>query len=215
MDPIEKKLKSEAQIAIARLQDRTLEAALAVEQGIILHGGTAIWRCFNGRRFSFDLNIYASEGQLKRLSNSLTWELDKRGIIMDYSRFTERVIDVHDASASTKLEISPKPKGVHGVQKEYIKSDGTKMFINTLSEDDFIMEKIKAYKSRNYARDIYDIYYLVLSSTAFDTKIRRVLRSFIKNASPPKDEDQLRELVYEGVAPRFSTMKEYIEKALV
>ena len=214
MDPIEKKLRSEAQIAIARLQDRTLEAALAVEQSIILHGGTAIWRCFNGKRFSFDLNIYASEGQLKRLSNSLTWELDKRGMIMDYSRFMERVIDVHDVSASTKLEVSPKPERIHSVQKEYIKSDGTKMFINTLSEDDFIMEKIKAYKSRNYARDIYDIYYLALSSTAFDAKTRKVLQSFIKNAMPPKDEDQLRELVYEGVAPRFSTMKEYIEKAL-
>ncbi len=74
MDPIEKELKSEAQIAVARLQDRTLEAALAVEQGIILHGGAAIWRCFNWRRLSFDLDIYASERQLKRLLDSLTLE---------------------------------------------------------------------------------------------------------------------------------------------
>ena len=42
MEPIEKSLKSEKQMAIARLQDLAMDTILAIEKGVILHGGTAI-----------------------------------------------------------------------------------------------------------------------------------------------------------------------------
>ena len=48
MDPIEKSLKSEKQIAIARLQDLAMDSILAIENSIIPHGETTIWRRFNG-----------------------------------------------------------------------------------------------------------------------------------------------------------------------
>jgi predicted nucleotidyltransferase component of viral defense system len=111
VEPIEKNLRSEKQIAIARLQDLTMESMLAVENGIILYGGTTIWRCFGGKRFSFDLDIYATDKQHRKLIGDLTWELNKRGIIMDYQISTERVIDLHNDLASVKLEILKKPKG--------------------------------------------------------------------------------------------------------
>ena len=150
MEPIEKSLKSEKQIAIARLQDLVMDSVMAIEKSIILHGGTAIWRCFGGKRFSFDLDLYASEKQFKKLKGNLTWELNKRGVTMDYPQSTAHVIDVHNAQASVKLEILKKPNGKRSIQKEYVRADGTKMFINTLSETGFIAEKIKAYKSRSY-----------------------------------------------------------------
>ena len=53
MEPIEIKLKSHVQVAIARVQDLAVESLLALDSKIILHGGTAIWRCYNGKRFSY------------------------------------------------------------------------------------------------------------------------------------------------------------------
>lgn len=211
MEPIEKSLKSEKQVAIARLQDLAMDSLLAIEKEVILHGGTAIWRCFDGKRFSFDLDLYASDNQLKKLTRNLTWEFNKRGITMGYPYSTERVIDIHNAQASVKLEILKKPAGKRSVQKEYTRADGTKMFINTLSETGFIAEKIKAYKSRGYARDLYDIYHLLSLYPKIDKNTKRKLKAFIKSITPPKDEKQLKELIYEGVAPTFDTIVNYIK----
>ena len=224
MEPIEKSLKSEKQIAIARLQDLVMDSVMAIEKSIILHGGTAIWRCFGGKRFSFNLDLYASEKQFKKLKDNLTWELNKRGVTMDYSQSTAHVINVHNAQASVKLEILKKPNGKRSIQKEYVRADGTKMFINTLVEADFITEKIKAYNSRGYARDLYDIYHLLSSNGNIspllppygkpDNKTKKKLRAFLKSIIPPKDEKQLKELVYEGVAPTFDTIIKYIGDAI-
>ena len=211
MESIEKSLKSEKQIAIARLQDLAMDSVLAIEKEVILHGGTAIWRCFGGKRFSFDLDLYASDNQLKKLASNLTREFNKRGITMDYPHSTERVISIHNPQASVKLEILKKPAGKRSVQKEYTRADGTKMFINTLSETGFIAEKIKAYKSRSYARDLYDIYHLLSLYPKIDKNTKRKLKAFVKSITPPKDEKQLKELIYEGVAPTFDTIVNYIK----
>ena len=214
MEPIEKSLKSEKQIAIARLQDLAMDSVLAIEKEVILHEGTAIWRCFGGKRFSFDLDLYASDNQLKKLASNLTREFNKRGITMDYPYSTERVISIHNAQASVKLEILKKPTGKRSVQKEYVRADGTKMFINTLSETDFIAEKIRAYKSRGYARDLYDIYHLLSSYPKINKNTKRKLKTFLKSITLPKDEKQLKELIYEGVAPTFDTIVNYIENEI-
>ena len=85
------------------------------------------------------------------------------------------------------------------------------MFINTLSETGFIAEKIKAYKSRSYARDLYDIYHLLSLYPKIDKNTKRKLKAFVKSITPPKDEKQLKELIYEGVAPTFDTIVNYIK----
>ena len=77
--PIELNLKDAKQVALARLQDYVVEALIAVEPNIVMHGGTAIWRCYGGNRFSEDVNVYASDSQVKKLHYYLTWALSKRG----------------------------------------------------------------------------------------------------------------------------------------
>lgn len=215
MEPIEKRLKSEKQVAVARLQDRVMDSVLAISQSVILHGGTAIWRCYGGKRFSFDLDLYASSMQLRKLLNNLAWELEKRGMAMDYLSFTGHVISIHDEFASIKLEITDKPNGKNSVQKEYVRADGSKMFINTLSDEEFILEKIKAYVSRGYARDLYDIYHLLAFSPKLSMATKKKLRAFVKAILPPKDSKELQELVYEGIAPKFDTMVKYILGAAI
>jgi predicted nucleotidyltransferase component of viral defense system len=209
MDPIETKLKNKNQVAIARAQDLAMEALLALDEKLILHGGTAIWRCYNGKRFSYDLDIYASSIQVKKISNELKYELSKRGLYMDIPTNSEKIIDIHSNDAVVKLEINVKTS-IKNVQMVYSKADGSSMFINTLNASDFIIEKIKAYNSRLYIRDLYDIYHLVSTQAINENSIKSLIQ-FLGNIEKPVDTKELQDLVYEGIAPSFEVMLGYIK----
>ena len=209
MDPIETKLKNKNQVAIARAQDLAMEALLALDEKLILHGGTAIWRCYNGKRFSYDLDIYASSIQVKKISNELKYELSKRGLYMDIPTNSEKIIDMHSNDAVVKLEINVKTS-IKNVQMVYSKADGSSMFINTLNASDFIIEKIKAYNSRLYIRDLYDIYHLVSTQAINENSIKSLIQ-FLGNIEKPVDAKELQDLVYEGIAPSFEVMLGYIK----
>ncbi len=203
-EPIEARLRTSEQVALARLQDCMVESLLEVDSGIILHGGTAIWRCYNGNRFSNDVDVYATDAQVKKLWHNFTWSLSKRGAAMDYPKIG-RAIKVHNGEASTKLEAMEPYKGMHPTQMEYRKADGSTLFVTTPSLQDFINEKIYTYQKRKYVRDLYDIYHLT-SAGGLQPGTKRNLRAFVKEIKRPIDEDKLRDLIYVGATPSFDTM---------
>ncbi|MFG1503175.1 MAG: hypothetical protein AAE984_07575 [Cuniculiplasma divulgatum] len=55
---IAKQLKKQSQVQIAFLQDEIMEILYSLTDDLIFHGGTVIWRCYNGKKFSEDLNFY-------------------------------------------------------------------------------------------------------------------------------------------------------------
>ena len=57
--PIAKQLKKQSQVQIAFLQDEIVDILYSLTDDLILHGGTAIWRCYHGKRFSEDLDFYS------------------------------------------------------------------------------------------------------------------------------------------------------------
>jgi len=212
MEPIEIKLKSHIQVAIARVQDLTMESLLALDSKIILHGGTAIWRCYNGKRFSYDIDIYVSKSQREKIYKELTWELSKRNLSMNYNAMTENIISVFNNEAKVKLEMMINAR-IKSITKEYERADGSFMFVNTLSADAFINEKIKAYESRRYERDLYDIYHLV-STQEISKKTRNALISFINKMQPPIDKGSLSSVVYEGAVPNYNNLVDGIKRRL-
>jgi len=212
MEPIEIKLKSHVQVAIARIQDLALESLLALDSKIILHGGTAIWRCYKGKRFSYDIDIYVSKSQREKIYKELTWELSKRNLSMNYNAMTENVISVFDNEAKVKLEMMINAR-IKSITKEYERADGSFMFVNTLTADALINEKIKAYDSRRYERDLYDIYHLV-STQEISKKTRNALISFINKMQPPIDKDSLSSIVYEGAVPNYNNLVDGIKRRL-
>jgi predicted nucleotidyltransferase component of viral defense system len=211
--PIEVNLKDAKQVALARLQDYVVEAVVEVEQNIVMHGGTAIWRCYGGNRFSEDVDIYASNLQIKKLHNHLTWSLSKRGIKMDYPSEPGGTIVISDNIVNTKLEVMVPPNGLKSEQKEYERINGSKFFISTLSIGDFIREKASTYQKRRYIRDFYDLYHLV-SIEKPDPRTRKIIMNFLNGMEPPIDEGKLKDLVYTGVAPSFKTMVDYIGRRM-
>lgn len=206
-------LKTERQRELAMLQDRIVEAIFAIDQNLVMHGGTAIWRCYNGNRFSDDIDIYSSDSQVKTLLNKLDWAVSKIGINLKYLKFDERTLIVSDNIATCKLKMMEYPKKIHPIEKKYLRANGTKFIINTLSADEFVIEKISAYQKRRYIMDLYDIYHLA-TNEVITAKTKSALKKFVLKIDTPIDEKNLRELVYVGVVPNFETIVLFIKRVL-
>ena len=58
--PLANQLKNRQQVETAFLQDEIIRLVYLITDDMVLHGGTAIWRCYSGKRFSVDLNFYSS-----------------------------------------------------------------------------------------------------------------------------------------------------------
>lgn len=203
--PLAKKLKKRAHAEVAILQDEVLEIfySLCAEHEPVLHGGTAIWRCYGGSRFSEDLDFYADVGD--GFENKLREELRGRGLnLLKYKKAPNVIFSkISDGTVEVRLEISLR-KPPEKVLKKYEKADGTYIDVYTLSPESLIAEKMKAYEGRRFIRDIYDIYHL----SGYAEKPVPGIPEFLSKIEPPVDEENLKVLVYSGVAPSFKGIVE-------
>ncbi|HLC79017.1 MAG TPA: nucleotidyl transferase AbiEii/AbiGii toxin family protein [archaeon] len=206
-----KNLLRKPQASLAQLQDEALEILYAVCPEAVLHGGTAIWRCYEGKRFSEDLDFYAlpKDG----LQDVLIAEASKRSLKVTKFRKTQNSIyaKISDERLEVSIEVSlreKKSKIIAGFER----SDGSHTDIYTLSPQDLIVEKANAFASRRLIRDIYDVYFL---SSKYDlSKVRTELLKFVQKLPSPVDEKNLRTLVYAGPAPSFNEMVDAIKRRL-
>lgn len=211
--PIEQRLANEVQVKMARLQDLAIDALYSVDEKIVLHGGTAIWRCYHGNRFSDDLDLYVkTQGEMSAVRNNLSFALKKYGVGMSEAKAIGKstVITVTDSGAKVRLEIGIAPRHLRAVEMGFERSNGTRTSVLTLSAQSLIIEKITTYSSRRYARDIYDIYHL--SAMADSLEIKKEVCAFLEGLKPPVDEKNLESIVYSGAAPSFSGMVESIRR---
>jgi len=211
--PIEQLLTDNGQIALARLQDSIMAALNKIDPLLVMHGGTAIWRCYNGNRFSEDIDIYANAAQAKRLSRELTWALTRQNVKMEYHNDI-RIVTVFNETARTKIEAMKPERRINPVQREYQRADGTTLIITTLSIDDFILEKLRTYEKRRYERDLYDIYHLT-SLRPLSPMLKKKIESFLNGIEQPlKEKGSITGLISAGATPTFETMVELIKKRL-
>ena len=209
--PIEKRLSNMVQVKMARLQDSSIEALYEIDERIVLHGGTTIWRCYSGNRFSDDIDLYVkTPAEVSKIRNGLSFVLKKYGLgIEKVSAIgSSTIITVKGPEAEIKLEIGLSKRSIKPISMGFERSNGTRMSVLTLSADDLILEKIDTYSSRRYSRDIYDIYHL--SQSADPKKIGKSVCAFLEGIKPPVDEENLRAIVYSGASPSFESMVEAI-----
>jgi predicted nucleotidyltransferase component of viral defense system len=215
-EPLAKRLKKPEFVALAGLQDRFVEMMYSFDSELVLHGGTAIWRCYGGNRFSYDIDGYiVSKKESKLLDEDLTWKLAAAGIRLNRIRNIGGSIFTYvgDGGVELKVEFLLSKKKIDPISVPYEKVDGTMLSVRTLTPEDFIIEKMGAYNSRQYARDLYDIYQLV-NRIGEKGAVGARLRRFIKTIKPPLDETALKEVVLSGVVPSFEDMVNYIEGRL-
>ena len=200
--PLKNQLRG-PQAALAQLQDEALDILYRADPEAVLHGGTAIWRCYGGKRFSEDLDFYSQAGA--DFGDALAREAAKRGLTLPKFRRTANGVfaKISDGRAEVSLEASVRPKGGR-ILAAFERADGTQTDVYTLTREELLLEKAKAFSNRKLIRDIYDVYFL--SRTADINIVRKELLSFIKSAPKPIDEKNLRTLVYSGPIPSFDEM---------
>ncbi len=212
--PIINMLKKREYRELASFQDDAVDILYQTDNTIIMHGGTAIWRCYGGGRFSNDIDIYlTSKEQLERLKESISRVAPAHGVKVEKIKDTGNLVFIGLSinGVYMKVEINYTKTALKPILQRFEKVDGTYTEILTLSPGDLILEKIEAYTDRRFIRDIYDIYILSnYADAAENTKLKPKVLSFLNSIAPPVNEEGLVAILYSGPIPSFDTMVKYI-----
>ncbi len=203
--PLAKILKGKL-LKIAEMQDLIILELLR-KFDFVLHGGTAVWRVYGGKRFSFDIDLYYKKPEkiaeyftLQKIFRITKKRITSGGVL--YLKLKEE--------EEVELNVSPFFKKIKSVEKEFWLIDGSNITIKTLSPEDLVKEKISAFLNRKKARDLYDIYYLL---DFCDTrKIKSELNILAEKISKPRDFHGLREIILIGKTPSFKAIEEKVKK---
>ncbi len=207
--PLHVRLRIKRHREIARLQDILVENIFSACPGAVLHGGTAIWRCYGGNRFSEDVDFYLEKkaGKIDRLferMKSFGMEVLKKKVgensLYSVLRF-ER----------TEIRCEAVFKKVKGTLRDYEEYDGNLISVYTLTPEELVGEKVDAYLKRRKIRDLYDIFHLVKfveEKSAVVANLKKLIEEFVT----PVDEEDLRALVLFGVVPNYDEIMEYLER---
>jgi predicted nucleotidyltransferase component of viral defense system len=207
--PLAKRLKKKIHREIGYLQDEAIELIYSVQPQAVLHGGTELWRCFGGTRFSDDIDLY-----FKTLPEAFQTEfrekLESRGLRMGKFKITgNTAFCMISGEQDIKVQIHiGKPPASDTMN--YERMDGTSLIIRAVPIDELIVEKAEAYLSRKKIRDAYDVFFLA-QSHKFRTETERKLGELIAKFQSPVDEGDLQTIIYAGAVPKFVEMMKYLK----
>ncbi|ASI13815.1 nucleotidyltransferase toxin [Candidatus Mancarchaeum acidiphilum] len=212
--PILNILKRRSELETARLEDEVMSLLTGITDKMALHGGTAVWRCYNGKRFSTDIDVYIWAEDFKdKFIHAAS------GIGIDVTKFREKgVTFINVRKDNSEIKIEPRNVEKSALLMPYERVDGSKINILVLSPEDLILEKIDAYNDRRAYKDLYDITVL-LNSVKQRNEIDRALQEFIKNIQTPNENVQsyseFKAVIYAGVVPTYQKMVEFIKRWLM
>ena len=207
MIPLILRLKKENQRILAKAQDLIVETMLEVFDNVVLHGGTGIWRCYSGNRFSEDVDVYIDRnlGKIEEFFGLLV----KRGFALEKKKIGENSIYSCFIFEKRFVRFEAVFKKVDAFFRDYEKTDGNFIPVLTLTISGFINEKVEAYIKRLKIRDLYDIFFLLHNLK--DDSVRPALKKLIDFFKNPIDEPDLKLLILEGIVPGSKKMIEYIK----
>ena len=206
--PLQTKLKREIHRKIAYAQDLIVKDVYSIFDKAILHGGTAIWRCYNGNRFSEDLDFYFPND--KKKIGVLFENLKKEGFEIKKRKISERSIYSELELNRTLLRLEATFQKISGVICDYEMSDGNIMSIYSLTPESFLIEKSRTYLKRFKVRDLWDVFFLL--KIIEKPKAIKEIGNLIKNYKKPLDEDDLKVILLEGIVPSANEMIDYIKR---
>ncbi len=208
MMPLMLKLKKESHKKIALAQDIIVRELYFVFSDAVMHGGTAIWRCYSGSRFSEDIDVYIPR-DLAKLA-VLFENLSKRGFVVEKKKIGENSLFSNLRLENVYVRFEALFKRAHGSLRDYETADGNFLTINTLTAEELVAEKANAYLKRLKVRDLYDVFFL-LRHVKDKAAVKLILNNLIENFKKPVDEKDLKVLILEGLVPETEKMLEYIK----
>jgi len=211
MIPIDLKIRRVQHKEIARAQDFIVKVLVDVFDKAVLHGGTAIWRCYNGNRFSEDIDVYIPRDEEK--IDVLFEKLEKQGFEVLKKKIGENSLFSSLRFGRTIVKFEALFKDVEGHLGEYEMVDGNLISVIRLSPEELVNEKINTYLNRLKVRDLYDVFYL-LRSVNDKKNVERGLRRLLSEFKNPVDKPDLKVIILEGVVPSVEEMLGYIRRWL-
>ena len=208
MIPIILKLKRANQKNIALAQDLILQATYEIFKDAVFHGGTCIWRCYSGNRFSEDIDMYIKKDKEKL--NELFELFERKGFIIEKKKVSENGIYSSLNLKGYSVRFEAIFKNIEGSLKEYETAEGNLLNTYALIPEELIKEKIKAYLNRLKMRDLYDIFFL-LRYVNNVVEIRKSLKELILRFNEPIDEKDLGGIIIEGLVPNKDKILDYIK----
>ena len=209
--PLILKLKRSNHKKIAEAQDIIIKELYKIFDKAVLHGGTALWRCYNGNRFSEDVDVYLPKDTGK--INLLFENLEKLGFKIEKKKIGENSLYSTLNFSGTLVRFEALFKKAKGYLKEYTTINGNLVTIYTLTPEELIVEKSNTYQKRLKIRDLYDTFFL-LRHIKINDEIRDSLGSLIKGFKKPIDEQDLKVIIIEGLVPSIDDMINRIKREI-
>ena len=209
--PLILRLRKQLHKDIAAAQDIIVREMYRFFDKAVLHGGTAIWRCYNGNRFSEDVDAYLrkDEGKLDSFFDAL----ERNGLVVEKRKISKRSLFsvLKSGRTTVRFEAIFKTPLPRGFLKEYATSNGNMISVYTLTPEELIKEKVQAYTERLKIRDLYDIFFL--ARYVKDKKdIFNDLEKLKMKFKRPADEKDLKVLIIDGIVPDSQNMIEYLRR---
>ncbi|MFA5797340.1 MAG: nucleotidyl transferase AbiEii/AbiGii toxin family protein [Candidatus Woesearchaeota archaeon] len=207
--PLSVRIKKEQHRKIAYAQDMIVEEVYRFFERAVLHGGTAIWRCYDGKRFSEDLDFYLTKD--RGAIDTLFDALEKKGFKILKKKTNENSLYSELMFERVNVRLEATFQKIQGHLADYETSDGNIISIYSLTPEEFTIEKVNTYLKRNKIRDLWDIYFL-LKKIRNISVIKKELEKLIRNYKPPIDEKDLKIIILEGITPTSKEMLEYVKR---
>jgi len=210
--PLEKRLRKSIHKKIASTQDLIVENLYNFFPKAIIHGGTAIWRCYSSKRFSEDIDVYIPKEQKKEvLFEEFIDSLKANGFVVKKFKFTNNSVfcKLEKDEIEIRFEVTFRTLK-NFLVKPFEATDGTFMNVYTLYTDDLLIEKINAYKSRKKVRDLYDIWFL-LNLVEDKNKVKFYITNLLKDLERPRDYKTLKALIILGPVPTAENLIEGVK----
>ncbi len=204
--PIDKRLKRRVHRNLALSQDILVMEVYNIFPASVIHGGTAIWRCYGGNRFSEDADFYLPMAAKSRDMEAFLDSVKGKGFSVGKFRKTGNAIFAKFTYLGTEARLECVFRDMKDfTTRPFEMSDGNSMLVNTLKPEDLIGEKVSAYMGRKKARDLYDIFFLLRLAEDRE-KVKAYLRKLPMDLPKPPDERELKALIISGAVPSFEEM---------
>ncbi len=219
-------INDKTQFEKAKLEDTLVQVLYSSYPDLVFHGGTAIWRCYLGNRFSRDIDFYLKGGlqDTGACYKKFVKFFKDSGFPVKSSNYDNGTKTMHFiVETNTKMKVDINLNYKKGKPTEYTKVDGSKIMVLALTPEKLLEEKIETYlfklecndgTRQPEAQDLYDIYHLTGKASNKNAKLRGDLKALLKKIEgrPPVNMNTLGNITLSGIAPSFELMIKSIEE---
>jgi len=218
-------ITNEVQLRRAILEDEMVDLVLKHYGNFVMHGGTSVWRCYGGNRFSRDVDFYSNLDPSKESTFQKQFHklLIENGYAIKEEKYNNKTKTLHvifrGMDTTGKFDITFVK--VKAIAAEYLRVDGAKRIIHALDPETLFNEKMDAYLNKyeqqdHEVQDLYDMIILKNNIVKLSKDTHERTATFLAKIkdSPPRDEKGLIQLILGGIAPSFNDMIRILERWL-